>query len=130
MGKQAIHTTQGSRAVVTFKASTDEYRVQFFDAAGNKVKGATYFTDDKADAIGTAELETARMLAAEAPQAAPHRADIKPENWQTLADTLSKVLPLLPAVISKSARAGRLTAGHVQAIEYAANYVMRRTYNG
>lgn len=67
---KAIHTTQNGRAVVTFKASTEEYRVQFFDAAGIKLKGATYFTSDKADAIGTAEHETVRMLANES-QAVP-----------------------------------------------------------
>ncbi|MNK37349.1 hypothetical protein D3C87_559150 [compost metagenome] len=53
------------RAVVAFKSSTEEFTVKFFQADGTKAKGATYFTSDDGDAIGTAEMQVRRTLEAE-----------------------------------------------------------------
>ena len=57
---------QGGAARITYNNDTEEYEVYFWDNAtdGTKMMGClnlnrTYYTDDKQDAIGTAELELA-----------------------------------------------------------------------
>ena len=53
------------RAQIWFDAEWDEYRVIFRDQKGHSIPKADYHTDDKDDAVTTAQSEVARMNARE-----------------------------------------------------------------
>lgn len=51
----------GFSARVSFSREFSEYRVKFYRADGCYIDAADYFTDDKSDAILTAQTEINRM---------------------------------------------------------------------